>query len=436
MLATPMLAEVVAVGDELLYGDIINGNAAWLGRQLADVGVRVAMSVVVGDDVDTIERALRMASQRSDVVVVTGGLGPTQDDLTREGIAAAAGVALRRDAVLEAGLRRRFTELRRDVPEMNFRQADLPEGAEPMPNGPGTAPGIRIEIGRAVLYAMPGVPHEMYAMFTTSVLPDLLRRAGQPSLVVHRVLRTAGIWESSVAEALAAEVDRLRDVGNPTIAFLASGGQTQVRITARAGDRAEADRLIAPVEAAARAALGPAVYGTEEDTLAGVVGAQLKARLGSVAVAESLTGGRLAAAFTETPGASAYFRGGVVAYATEAKASLLGVDEAVLATDGAVSARTAAAMATGVRELFGATWGLATTGVAGPDEQEGKPVGTLHLGLAGPDGVTTRSMRLPGDRPRIQTFSVVQALDVLRRTLSGLPVVRTGRSGDVEIPAG
>ncbi|MBL7501322.1 competence/damage-inducible protein A [Frankia sp. CNm7] len=428
-----MLAEIVAVGDELLYGDIINGNAAWLGRQLADVGIRVATSVVVGDDVEMIERALRAAAGRADVVIVSGGLGPTQDDLTREGIAAAAGVALRRDEFLESLLRRRFTELRRDVPAMNYRQADLPEGAEPLPNGPGTAPGIRIEIGRAALYALPGVPHELYAMFTASVLPDLLRRAGQPSVVVHRVLRTAGIWESSVAEALSGEVDRLRDVGNPTIAFLASEGQTRVRVTARAGDRAEALRLIAPVETAARAALGPAVYGVDDETLAGVVGAWLATLGATVAVAESLTGGRLAAALTETPGASTYFRGGAVVYATDTKASVLGVDAEILATDGAVSARAAAALAAGARDLFGATWGLATTGVAGPDEQEGKPVGTLHLGLAGPDGTTTRSLRLPGDRPRIQTFAVVQALDVLRRTLSGLPVHGAGPTG--EIPA-
>jgi nicotinamide-nucleotide amidase len=254
--------------------------------------------------------------------------------------------------------------------------------------------------------------------------------------VVHRVLRTAGIWESAVAEAVADEVERLRAAGNPTIAFLASGGQTRMRITARAADRAAAERLIAPVEAAARVALGAAVYGADEDTLPGVVGAALAARGATVAVAESLTGGRLAAAFTDTPGASTYFRGGAVTYATDTKGSVLGVDPEILAADGAVSPRAAAAMAAGVRDLFGATWGLATTGVAGPDEQEGKPVGTLYLGVAGPDGTFTRALRLPGDRPRIQSFAVVQALDVLRRTLSGLPVDGTGRSGTVEVPAG
>ncbi|WP_235486893.1 competence/damage-inducible protein A, partial [Frankia sp. AvcI1] len=195
-----MRAELLAVGDELLYGDIVNGNAAWLGRQLADVGVTIETSTVVGDDVDVIATAIRVALERADAVVMTGGLGPTQDDLTREGIAAAAGVELRRDDFLEAELRRRFRAMGRrevrDVPVMNYRQADLPVGAQPLPNGPGTAPGIRMEIGAGVVYAMPGVPFEMNDMFTASVLPDILRRAGQPAVVVHRVLRTAGMWES------------------------------------------------------------------------------------------------------------------------------------------------------------------------------------------------------------------------------------------------
>ena len=416
-----MRAELLAVGDELLYGDIVNGNAAWLGQRLADVGVQVVRSTVVGDRVDAIADAIRAGLQRADAVIITGGLGPTQDDLTREGIAAAAGVELRRDEFLEATLRRRFRDLRRHgVPEMNYRQADLPVGAEPLPNEPGTAPGLRMEIGSGVVYAMPGVPFEMHAMFTASVLPDILRRAGEPAVVVHRVLRTAGIWESAVAEALAEEVRRLEPIGNPTIAFLASGGQTRVRITARAGNRAEAEALIAPVEAAARAALGPAVYGGEEDTLEGVVLHMLEQRSATLAVAESLTGGLLAGRITDVPGASRVFRGGVVSYATDVKGSVLGVDADILATEGAVSPQTAAAMAEGVRALMGATYGLATTGVAGPAEQEGKPVGTLHIGLAGPEGTITRSLRLPGDRPRIRIYSVVQALDVLRRTLARL----------------
>ena len=425
-----MRAELLAVGDELLYGDIVNGNAAWLGRQLADVGVEVACSTVVGDSTAVIAEAIGVALERADVVVVTGGLGPTQDDLTREGIAAAAGVGLRRDDFIERMLRRRFEGLgrsgagsgRRRAPEMNYRQADLPVGADPLPNELGTAPGLRLEIGSGVVYALPGPPFEMNAMFTTSVLPDLLRRAGEPAVVVHRVLRTAGVWESAVAEAVAPEVTRLAEVGadNPTIAFLASGGQTRVRITARARDRAAAEQIIAPVEAAARAALGSVVYGGEEDSLEGVVLGLLAQRGATLAVAESMTGGLLAGTVTDVPGASAQFLGAVVSYATAVKESVLGVDGDLLAADGAVSAQTAEQMAERVRALFGADYGLSTTGVAGPTEQEGKPVGTLHIGVAGPHGSSTRSLRLPGDRARVRTFAVVQALDVLRRELAGL----------------
>ncbi len=411
-----MRAELLAVGDELLYGDILNGNAAYLGRQLADVGVTVSHSVVVGDDIKVIADALRTALDRADAVLLTGGLGPTQDDLTREALALAAGVELQRDDFLEGQLRRRFRDLRRSVPDMNYRQADLPVGAEPLPNERGTAPGVRLELLGGVAYAMPGVPHEMEAMFTGSVLPDLLRRAGEPAVVVHRVLHTSGMWESAVAEAMAPEVDRLAaaGAGNPTIAFLASGGQTRVRISARAANRTEAYALIEPVERFGRQALAEGLYGIDDDTLEGVVHRLLLERGETVAVAESLTGGLLAGRLTVTAGASETFRGGIVAYSSELKDELLGT-RAV--SGGAVSADTAERMATGVRERLGATWGLATTGVAGPTESEGRPVGTLYVGIAGPSGVESRHVQLPGDRSFVRMLSVVQALDLLRRVL-------------------
>jgi nicotinamide-nucleotide amidase len=420
-----MRAELLAVGDELLYGDIVNGNAAWLGQQLADAGVRLSRSVVVGDDIDAIADAIRVALDRADAVILTGGLGPTQDDLTREALAAAAGVEMRRDEFLEAQLRRRFERLSRKVPDRNFRQADLPQGAEPLPNERGTAPGVRMELLGGVAYALPGVPHEMYAMFTASVLPDLLKRAGRPAVVVHRVLRTAGMWESAVAEAMAPEVERLQSTAasdggqpNPSVAFLASGGQTRVRITAHASDRAEAEKLIAPTERFARDALGAGLYGSDDDTLEGVIHRLLLERGQTVAVAESLTGGLVGARLTETAGASNTFRGGLIVYATDLKSSMLGADTA---GHGAVSVETAAALAEGVRDRLQATWGLATTGVAGPDEQEGQPVGTLHVGLAGPGDTVTRSVRLPAaDRAHVRMLSVVSALDVLRRSLAGV----------------
>lgn len=410
-----MRAELLAVGDELLYGDIINGNAAYLGRELADVGIRLARSVVVGDDVDTISSAVLEALGRAEAVILTGGIGPTQDDLTREGLAAAAGVGLRRDGELERQLRQRFAELGRTMPDMNFRQADVPENGSSLPNSRGTAPGVRLELGGGVAYAMPGVPHEMEAMFTGHVLPDLLVRAGTPAVVVHRVLRTAGMYESAVAQAMGPEVDRLAPVGNPTIAFLASGGQTRVRVSATAPDRPAALALIEPSEQFARTALGIGLYGTDDDTLEGVLHALLAERGATLAVAESLTGGLLAGRLTDIPGASRTFRGGVVTYSTDVKDTLLGT-EAV--AGGAVTPETAAAMARGVRERLGATWGLSTTGVAGPDEQEGQPVGTLHIGMSGPAGTSTRSLRLPvAGRGNLRTLACVQALDLLRRAL-------------------
>lgn len=414
-----MRVELLAVGTELLLGDIVNGNAAWLGQRLAEVGLDVITSVVVGDNITRIGAALRAAGERSDAVVITGGLGPTQDDLTREALAEVAGVAIGRDAGLEQALRDRYAGLGRTVPERNFRQADLPAGATALPNTGGTAPGVRLELPGEPAYALPGVPHEMEAMFTTSVLPDLLARSGQPAAIVSRVLRTAGIWESAVAEAVAGLVEDLEATGNPTIAFLAGGGQVRLRITAKALDREAALALVQPVEAAAREALGDNVYGADEDSLDTVVHGLLRARGATLAVAESLTGGMLGAALTEMPGSSETFRGGVTAYATELKAGLIGVPADLLSRVGAVAPETAEALAAGVRDRLGTTYGLSLTGVAGPQEQEGKAAGTVYAGLAWPGGATSRLLRLPGDRPRVRQLAVVGALDLLRRHLQG-----------------
>ena len=410
-----MRVELLAVGTELLFGDIVNTNAAWLGQRLAEAGMDVTTSVVVGDNVDRIASAVTVALGRADALVVTGGIGPTQDDLTREALALAAGVPLERDPELERALRERFEALRRDVPAMNYRQAELPAGATSIPNPRGSAPGVRVEIGSGVAYALPGVPHEMKAMFTETVLPDLLRTGGQPACIVHRVLRTAGMWESAVAAALADQVDRLERDGGVTVAFLASGGQTRVRLTAKAATPEEARALIAPEEAAARQALGTAVYGADDDSLDDVVARLLRERSATVAVAESLTGGLLGSELSKADGASDVFLGGVVSYATEVKHRLLGVPEGIEI----VSDECARAMAAGVRDLLGSTYALSLTGVAGPGEMEGKPPGTVHLGLATPDGVEAKALRLPGDRTLVRTISVVSALNLLRLRLIG-----------------
>lgn len=414
-----MRVELLAIGTELLLGDIVNGNAAWLGARLAEAGIDVTHAVVVGDNIDRIRETLATALGRADAVVVTGGIGPTQDDLTREAVALVAGVALVRDPALESELRRRFTELRRDVPEMNYRQADLPAGAAAIPNSKGTAPGVRAEALGGVIYALPGVPHEMQAMFDDTVLPDLLARAGKPAAIVNRVLKTAGMWESAVAAAVAPLVTELEVAGNPTIAFLASGGQTRVRITAKAGSVEAANAVVAPVEARVRAALGSAIYGIDDDTLDVVLARLLRERGQTVGVAESLTGGLLGERLTAAAGASDVFRGGIVAYATELKTALLGVPAELLAAEGAVSPGVAVAMAQGARSRLGSTYGLALTGVAGPGEQDGQPVGTVHVGLATPTGSLSRSLRMTSDRPRIRMFATVAAMNLLRLHLLG-----------------
>jgi nicotinamide-nucleotide amidase len=409
--------ETLAVGTELLLGDLVNGNAAWLGRRLAEAGLEVTRGAVVGDDVEEIADAVREALVRADAVVLTGGLGPTQDDLTRDALARLAGVPLRRDEGLAQALLDRYTALGRRFPERNLVQADVPEGATALPNPEGSAPGLRVEVGAGVAYALPGVPHEMETMFIASVLPDLLGRAGEPAAIVTRTLRTAGMWESAVAEALAPLHRTLAEAGNPTLAFLASAGETRVRLTARAVTADAARAVIAPYEQQAREALGRAVYGVDDDTLDVVVHRLLAARGATVAVAESLTGGMLGATLTDMPGASATFRGGLVVYATDLKGTLAAVPGPLLEAEGPVSAEVAAAMAAGVRDRLGATYGLALTGVAGPEPQDDQPVGTLHIGLAGPEVGEVRSVRVPGDRPRIRRYAVVAALDLLRRHL-------------------
>ena len=429
-----MKAEVIAIGTELLLGNIVNGNAAWLGRELAAVGVDVDQMTEVGDNRRRMVAALSAACERADVVIVTGGLGPTQDDLTREALAELLGVRVVRNPELEAALRARFAAAgRTEFPANNLRMAEHPEGADILHNPAGTAPGLRIRHGNAVVYALPGVPSEMREIFRCYLHDELAAAAGQGTVLLSRVLRTTGIWESEVSHRLAELDAELDATGNPTIAYLASERGTVVRISAKACDLASATALVDTVDARVRALLGDVVYGVDDDTLEGVVQRLLLDAGATVAAAESLTGGLLGAALSTVPGSSAVFRGGVVAYATAAKSELLGVPRELLDARGAVDPDVASAMAEGVRERFNATYGLATTGVAGPSEQDGKPVGTVYLALAGPaDGsaggeraavaqrTSVRLLRLSGDRARVRGLTAQAALDLLRRRLSGL----------------
>jgi nicotinamide-nucleotide amidase len=418
--------EIIGVGTELLLGQIVNSNAAWIGQRLADVGWDCLRHTVVGDNEGRIADTLREALERADAVIFTGGLGPTQDDVTREAIAAVAGVGLRRDPEIEAWLRERFSSFgARRMTSNNLRQADVPEGADTLPNERGTAPGIRIEIGGKPVYAVPGPPREMQHMMEGQVLPDLGARSGEGRAIVSRTIKTAGVGESRVADRLtplwdAAGVVPAGEGGAPvSMAFLASAGEVKIRLTAAGPTREAALADIAPVEEAVRAEMGVAVYGTDDDTLESVIGELLKARGRTLATAESLTAGLVAARITDVPGSGDYFLGGAVTYSLDSKTSLVAVPPVLLKQAGPVNEAVAAAMAEGAREAVGADVGLATTGVAGPDDHGGQPAGTVCLAVADAEGTVTETARAPGDRGHVRQWTAVLALDLLRRRLSG-----------------
>jgi nicotinamide-nucleotide amidase len=402
---------VLAVGTELLLGDVVNSNAAQIGKRLAASGVEVIASEALPDDLDVLVRAIRRHLDDVDVLVLCGGLGPTVDDLTREAVAAALDAPLARDPRIEELLRERFARWGRTMPAAVLRQADVPAGAEVLDNGAGTAPGLWLSVGDKVVVALPGPPRGLAAAGQT-VWPRLAAMTGR--VVTTRQALVHGVGESAVAERVEEGLQLPAGVG---LSYLASGGLVRVRLTTT-GDPALLEPLMAHVDGV----LGTDVWGHDDDTVEGVVQHALVERGETVAVAESLTGGALSAALSARPGSSQTFRGGLVVYATDLKASLAGVPNPLLDASGADAPDTAAAMASGVRERLDATWGLAVTGVAGPDEQEGKPVGTVFLAVAGPTTEVAEA-HLPGDRDRMRTLTVQAALHLLRRHVT--------RPGDV-----
>ena len=414
-----MRCEVVAIGTELLLGTVVDSNSAWIGQQLAVAGIDCLRSTRVGDNHDRMVSVLREALDRADAVICCGGLGPTQDDVTREAIAEVMGVELVRDPALEDVVRSIFAARNRPMPENNLRQADVPAGATIIPQTRGTAPGLICPVGAGgsdsakVVYAVPGVPHEMQGMVLDAVVPDLRRRSGDTATIVSRTLRTWGESESGLAERLGDRIAELDRTGAATIAFNASGIEgLKVRITAKAADEATARATIGAEEAEVRAVLGDLVFGVDDQTMEAAVGEQLLERSWTLGVAESLTGGLVASRIVAVPGASRWFRGGIVSYASEVKFDLLGVPEGPV-----VSAEAAAAMATGARAALGADVGLGVTGVAGPDTQDGQPVGTVFCGIDLTGDVTTVALRLPGDRERIRQYAAISLLDALRHRL-------------------
>ncbi|MFM9036832.1 MAG: competence/damage-inducible protein A [Actinomycetota bacterium] len=407
---------MIAVGTELLLGQIIDTNSSWIGEQLAANGIDSLIQVKVGDNHDRVVAVLRSALADADAVIMCGGLGPTHDDLTREAIAEVMGAPLELHDDIADVIRAIFESRGRRMPENNLRQAMVPRGAEVIHQTRGTAPGLICPVGDKVVYAMPGVPHEMHDMMERAVLPDLRRRNGDVSVIASRVIRTWGESESGLNERLDEVIAELDRVGNPTLAFLASGWEgLKVRLTAKGATLDEATRLLDGWDARVCEQVGDVVFGRDLETMESVVLDLCRSRGLTLGLAESVTGGLVAGRLTSVPGASEVFRGSVVSYASEVKFDVLGVPAGPV-----VSESAAIAMAEGVRRVLGSDVALSLTGVAGPSEQDGQPVGTLWVGVALPGQVTTATaLRMPGQRDQMRQMSVISALDLLRRRLLG-----------------
>jgi len=407
-----MTAEIIAVGSELLTPQRVDTNSLFLTDQLNGLGVEVTTKCVVGDDLERLADAVRRAVSRSEIVVLCGGLGPTEDDLTRDAVAAALDRKLIYHPEIAAVLEQRFAQLKRKMVEVNKRQAFLVEGAEMLPNDRGTAPGQWIEDSGSYAMLLPGPPHEMKAMFTRHCLPRLARIV--PRQVIRTlVLRVTGMPESDL-DQLIAPVYKKYD--NPTTTILAAAGDLQIHLRARCSTEGEAAALLVEVGGPIELLLGDRIYSRNGQSLEEVVGDRLRARHNTLSVAESCTGGMLGERITSVPGSSEYFLGGLVTYASRMKVEWLGVPEETIAEFGAVSKETAEAMALGARRRTGSTYALAITGVAGPDSGgENAPVGTIYVGLADAAGCQVLHRQFIGDRTRIRQFATQMALDMLRR---------------------
>jgi nicotinamide-nucleotide amidase len=411
-----MNAEIIAVGSELLTPQRVDTNSLYLTDQLNRLGVEVVAKAVIGDDRERLAAAVEAAVARTEIVILTGGLGPTEDDVTREAVAQALGRSLVfRQDLLEA-IEARFRRMNRKMAEINKRQAYVIEGAEALANDQGTAPGQWIQLGPdRVLMLLPGPPVELEAVFTSGCLPRL-ERFVPPQVIRTLQFRVAGMPESDLDQLISPVY---KQYSNPVTTILAAPGDIQIHLRARARTAAEAEALLAEVGPRIEALLGDAIYSRNGEPLEAVVGALLRARGATLAVAESCTGGMLAERITAVPGSSDYFLGGFLAYSNQMKQRLLGVEPALLEAYTAVSQPVAEAMATGARERTGADFALSVTGIAGPDGgDEERPVGTVFLGLADAGGASAKRFRFLGDRQRIRRLATQSSLDWLRRRLT------------------
>ncbi len=410
-----MDAEIIAVGSEMLTPRRVDTNSLYLTAELNNLGVEVVMKSVIGDDRERLADAIRRAVSRHEIVILSGGLGPTEDDLTRESVAQALDRKLVYRPEIAGLIEQRFLAAKRKMAEVNRRQAFIVEGADVLPNDRGTAPGQWVEESGAVVMLLPGPPHELQAMFERQCLPRLTRIVPKQSIRTV-FLRVTGMSESDL-DSLISPVYKKYD--NPATTILAAHGDLQVHLRARCATVEDADALLAEVAGPIEALLGDCVYSRTGDPLEAVVGDMLRRGGATVSVAESATGGMLGERFTSVPGSSAYFAGGFIAYTNAMKIDLLGVPPEVIEKFGAVSKETAEAMAAGARRRTNSTYALSITGTAGPDS-DSAPVGTMYVGVADASGVTSFHRHFLGDRQRIRTFTCQMALDVLRRRIARL----------------
>jgi nicotinamide-nucleotide amidase len=408
-------AEIVTIGTEMLLGDLVDTNTAWLSSRLAALGVGIYRHTTVGDNRERIVGVLREAASRSDLVVTTGGLGPTSDDLTNECLAAVTGRRMIEYPEARAHVDEMFKKFGREPTQNNYKQALFPEGTELIPNPLGTAMGALLEEDGTLFVTLPGVPPEMKRMFEETLEP--LIRARSEGSIISKTLWFAGIGESALAE----KVQDFLDAADPTVAPLAGQGKVRLRITTRAATQEEAEERIAPVEREILSRLGDYYFGEDEETLEGAVGRLLKEKGATLALAESCTGGLLAKRLTDVPGSSAYFKEGLVTYSNESKERLLGVPHETLLEHGAVSEPVARKMAQGIREVSGADYGLSVTGVAGPDGgTTEKPVGLVFIGLSDAEETFAEKLDLTAwarSREAIRERSANRAFDLLRLRL-------------------
>jgi nicotinamide-nucleotide amidase len=410
--------EILAIGTELLLGQIVNSNATDIATRLADSGFNHRYQGVVGDNRERMDAAIAQAIERSDALIITGGIGPTQDDVTREAVAAAAGVSLTFDDEYADSMRVRWEARDRDFPKSNLKQAEYPTGGAPIRNDKGSAPGFRIKVGGCWVIALPGVPEEMVTMLDEQVMPFLRSESGTEfGAVVSRVLRSWGMSEAAVGEALD---DLFQGSENPTLAFLASDGVINIRLTARAETEAEAYDLIAPLESEVRKRIGDRVFGADDDTVERIIHRTLLEQGWTIGTAESATAGLVASRLTGEAGSSRTFRGSIGAYAPDLKVALLDVPQATLDTYGIVSEETALSMAHGARSTLGVDVAVAVTGSAGPAPLEVE-TGTMCIAVVTPFSEQTRTFRMPGDRERVRTYTATAALHLVRLAIAANP---------------